>query len=334
MIDAQPSHGYELIKALETRSNGFYSPSPGMVYPALTYLEELGYVTVQLEGNRKRYELSEAGREYLATNRDRVELMLAKLCHIARKMDSVRRAFAGEEPADISEGGWLPELSEARRALKHALLRRDNVPAAEQRRIAAILMRAAKEIESEGKPGSDKAATRQRADRLRNALSHTRVRRRPCALSNANQTDRSGTLMLTNDNRADLAVHRVRHPLKFRLLQVKQVHALNPHLIRVTFTGEDLHDFVSASFDDHIKVFFPEPGADKPVLPEAGPDGPVFPAGQPRPIARDFTPRRFDAKRANWTSSSRCTRPARLQRGRRRPKWASISVSAARAARS
>ncbi|MFL9957184.1 PadR family transcriptional regulator [Paraburkholderia nemoris] len=155
MIDAQPSHGYELIKALETRSNGFYSPSPGMVYPALTYLEELGYVTVQLEGNRKRYELSEAGREYLATNRDRVELMLAKLSHIARKMDSVRRAFAGEEPADISEGGWLPELSEARRALKHALLRRDNVPAAEQRRIAAILMRAANEIEGEGKPASD-----------------------------------------------------------------------------------------------------------------------------------------------------------------------------------
>lgn len=154
LIDAQPSHGYELIKALEARSNGFYSPSPGMVYPALTYLEELGYVTVQLEGNRKRYELAEPGRDYLAANRERVELMLAKLTHIARKMDSVRRALAGEEPADISEGGWLPELTEARRALKHALLRRDNAPAAEQRRIAAILMRAAKEIEGEGKPGN------------------------------------------------------------------------------------------------------------------------------------------------------------------------------------
>jgi DNA-binding PadR family transcriptional regulator len=152
LIDTQPSHGYELIKALETRSNGFYSPSPGMVYPALTYLEEIGYVTVQLEGNRKRYELSDAGREYLGANRDRVELMLAKLTHIARKMDSVRRAFAGEEPADISEGGWLPELNEARRRLKHALLLRDNAPAAEQRRIAAILMRAAQEIEGKNAP--------------------------------------------------------------------------------------------------------------------------------------------------------------------------------------
>ncbi|MFT4067443.1 siderophore-interacting protein [Paraburkholderia sp.] len=99
--------------------------------------------------------------------------------------------------------------------------------------------------------------------------------------------------MPNHDNRPDLAVYRVRHPLKFRLLQVKQVRALTPHLIRVTFTGDDLHDFVSASFDDHIKVFFPEPGADKPTLPQAGPDGPIFPDGK-RPTARDFTPRRFD----------------------------------------
>ena len=93
---------------------------------------------------------------------------------------------------------------------------------------------------------------------------------------------------------ADLTVVRVRHPLKFRLLQVSRVEPLTPHLVRVTLTGEDLHDFTSASFDDHIKVFFPAPGEDKPALPVAGPDGPVFPEGQPRPVARDYTPRRFD----------------------------------------
>ncbi|BCZ81646.1 siderophore-interacting protein [Paraburkholderia terrae] len=94
--------------------------------------------------------------------------------------------------------------------------------------------------------------------------------------------------------RTDLTVTRVRHPLKFRLLQVKTVEAVTPHLIRVTLTGDDLHDFVSASFDDHLKVFFPAPGEDKPTLPTAGPDGPVFPADRPRPVARDFTPKRFD----------------------------------------
>ena len=147
LLEDQPSHGYELIKALETRSNGFYSPSPGMVYPALTYLEELGYVTVEVEGNRKRYALAEPGRAHLAANRERVDMMFAKLTHIARKMDSVRRALAGEDPNDPGEDGWLPELINARRALKTALFRHENVPVAEQRRIAEILRRATREIE-------------------------------------------------------------------------------------------------------------------------------------------------------------------------------------------
>jgi DNA-binding PadR family transcriptional regulator len=152
LIEEAPRHGYELIKALEARSNGFYAPSPGMVYPALTYLEELGHVTVQVEGNRKRYELAASGREHLAANRERVEMMLAKLAHIAHRMDSVRRAYAGEEAGDAEPGGFLPELIEAKRALKRALIRRAGAPAAEQQRVAAILLRAAAEIES-GKPG-------------------------------------------------------------------------------------------------------------------------------------------------------------------------------------
>jgi DNA-binding PadR family transcriptional regulator len=160
LLAEEPRHGYELIKALEVRSNGFYTPSPGMVYPALTYLEELGYATVELEGNRKRYAVAEPGRTYLAANRERVDIMLAKLSHFARKMDSVRRAFAGETTDESGEGNdngnaWLPEFIQARRALKHALLMRTDAPASEQRRIAAILARATAEIE--GKAASDRA---------------------------------------------------------------------------------------------------------------------------------------------------------------------------------
>jgi DNA-binding PadR family transcriptional regulator len=153
MLAEAPRHGYELIKALEDRSNGFYAPSPGMVYPALTYLEELGYTTVELEGNRKRYALSEAGREYLAANRERVDIMLAKLSHFARKMDLVRRAYMGEETDDAAgDTGWVPELIAARRALKKALLLRTNALHEEQRRIAAILARATAEIEQQSAP--------------------------------------------------------------------------------------------------------------------------------------------------------------------------------------
>jgi DNA-binding PadR family transcriptional regulator len=153
LLAEAPRHGYELIKALEDRSNGFYAPSPGMVYPALTYLEELGYTTVELEGNRKRYALSDAGREYLATNRERVDIMLAKLTHFARKMDLVRRAYMGEDVEEqAGDGGWVPELIAARRALKRALLLRTDASQDEQRRIAAILARATAEIEQNADP--------------------------------------------------------------------------------------------------------------------------------------------------------------------------------------
>ena len=151
LLAERPSHGYELIKALDARSNGFYSPSPGMVYPALTYLEELGYVSVTLEGNRKRYELSPEGRTYLDANRERADLILAKLTHFGRKMEVMRRAMAGEDPAESS--GWVRELIEARRALKRALLRRTDAAPEEQRRIAAILARATEEIENSGENG-------------------------------------------------------------------------------------------------------------------------------------------------------------------------------------
>jgi NADPH-dependent ferric siderophore reductase len=98
----------------------------------------------------------------------------------------------------------------------------------------------------------------------------------------------------TSSNLADLNVRRVRHSLKFRLTEVTRVSRVTPHLVRVTLAGEDLRDFESASFDDHVKVFFPPEGSVKPILPTVGPDGRIDAVGTARPIARDFTPRRFD----------------------------------------
>ena len=55
LIAEQPRHGYEIIKVLEETTEDWYSPSPGIVYPTLTYLEEAGYVTAQTEGAKKLY---------------------------------------------------------------------------------------------------------------------------------------------------------------------------------------------------------------------------------------------------------------------------------------
>lgn len=158
LIAEQPSHGYELIKALETRSNGFYVPSPGMMYPALACMEDQGHVTIQLDGNRKRYALSDDGRAHLDANRERVDAMFAKLQQAAEKMELMRSALEGahgkEAGGRAGRGGWTREVAEARHAFKHALEARAGAPAEEQARIAAILARATAEIEA-GAAGPD-----------------------------------------------------------------------------------------------------------------------------------------------------------------------------------
>ena len=88
---------------------------------------------------------------------------------------------------------------------------------------------------------------------------------------------------------------RVRHETKTRLLQVQKVSRLTPKMVRIVVGGEALAGFVSAAHDDHVKLFFPQPGQDKPVLPTPSPNGPVYPEGALRPAARDYTPRRYDA---------------------------------------
>ena len=69
LISEKPSHGYELIKAIEERTAGGYSPSPGAVYPTLTLLEEMGYITLDAsDGQRKLCRITAAGQNFLAEN--------------------------------------------------------------------------------------------------------------------------------------------------------------------------------------------------------------------------------------------------------------------------
>jgi NADPH-dependent ferric siderophore reductase len=88
---------------------------------------------------------------------------------------------------------------------------------------------------------------------------------------------------------------RVRHETRRRMLQVRDVRPITPKMLRVTVGGDDLSGFVSAAHDDHVKLFFPPPGEEKPVMPTPTANGPVYPEGAPQPAARDYTPRRYDA---------------------------------------
>ncbi|WP_459614464.1 PadR family transcriptional regulator [Bordetella sp. 2513F-2] len=153
LLEAGPSHGYELMKALAARTNGYYAPSPGMVYPALACLEDQGLALAAAEGGKKRYHLTDAGAAQLAQQRERLAEISENLAHVARKMAWMQRAWSGDAPRLGDEGqdlatGWVPEFVDARQALKAAMLRRSGAAPAEQRRIAAILRRAVADIDA------------------------------------------------------------------------------------------------------------------------------------------------------------------------------------------
>lgn len=94
---------------------------------------------------------------------------------------------------------------------------------------------------------------------------------------------------------------RIRHPLKFRQAKVVSVTALSPHMLRVVVQDEALTDFASAGFDDHVKLFFPDPETGQIHLPRVGEDGtPVRDPDAPV-LARDYTPRHFDTDKGELT---------------------------------
>jgi DNA-binding PadR family transcriptional regulator len=152
LLADKPRHGYEIIKALDERSKGFYVPSPGMVYPALTYLEEIGHATIEADGTRKRYHITDAGQQHLEENRAMADALFAQFGRVGERMDRVRRAMrAGEsgESATEEDDRGSKELMRARRELKAAVAAKCNSPREEQQRIVEILTRATAEISGE-----------------------------------------------------------------------------------------------------------------------------------------------------------------------------------------
>lgn len=108
LLAEKPHHGYEIIKALDERSSGYYSPSPGMVYPALTYLEELGHANFEAEGTKKLYSITVAGLAHLDENRSAADTLLQQLSWIGQRMDHLRRAMAQEGRTEADAEGFDP----------------------------------------------------------------------------------------------------------------------------------------------------------------------------------------------------------------------------------
>jgi DNA-binding PadR family transcriptional regulator len=137
LIADQPRHGYDLIRAIEEMTHGAYAPSPGVVYPTLTMLQDMGLIEEALEGAeapRKAFAATGEGRAHLDEKADEVEALIARLEDIGGD----RRRIGGP-PARRAVGNLLS-------ALWHRVTR-DDVDEQTLHEIAAILDDAAQRIE-------------------------------------------------------------------------------------------------------------------------------------------------------------------------------------------
>jgi DNA-binding PadR family transcriptional regulator len=135
LVAEKPSYGYEIIKAIEERLSGGYAPSPGVVYPTLTLLEEEGYATVSsAEGSKKLYTVTEQGQEYLKTNQATVKAIFGR-------MEQAGKAFGR---------GRSPQIMRAMMNLGFALKMRagqGNLSPEQTRKIAEAIDAAARVID-------------------------------------------------------------------------------------------------------------------------------------------------------------------------------------------
>jgi DNA-binding PadR family transcriptional regulator len=118
MIGEEPRHGYELMKAVEERMGGSYSPSPGVIYPTLSWLEDMGYVSAEADqGGRKRYRITPEGEAFLTANRSAIDEVRSRMgggrggrfdgvpAPVLRGMENLKLALRlrmGAEPFDQS----------------------------------------------------------------------------------------------------------------------------------------------------------------------------------------------------------------------------------------
>ena len=121
LIAEQPRHGYELIKAVEESVGGAYSPSPGVVYPTLTLLEELGYATAQEGGGKKLYSITPEGQAFLETQGPAVRSIFERIAEVAtanrgRRSPQIMRAMENLRTAmklKLSSGPMSDEQAQA-----------------------------------------------------------------------------------------------------------------------------------------------------------------------------------------------------------------------------
>jgi DNA-binding PadR family transcriptional regulator len=125
LLRDKPRHGYEVMKELEERLHGCYSPSPGTVYPTLQWLEDEGLVRASDVDGKKVYEITDAGRAFLEEHKDVVEDIFDRVTEAVERtvggsMAEVNRAL-GQVVKNVYRTGWKASDDATRKRLAEIL---------------------------------------------------------------------------------------------------------------------------------------------------------------------------------------------------------------------
>lgn len=148
LIEQEPRHGYEIIKHIEERTEGHYAPSPGVIYPTLSYLEEAGYILAESDGNKKRYAITPDGRAHLADNKELAAAGLERLEQISERLKGRREHHGarGHEAGPSLPRGVEAALLNLREVVARSLAA-DETRSSE---IVRLLLQAADDLDRKG----------------------------------------------------------------------------------------------------------------------------------------------------------------------------------------
>lgn len=154
LLSEHPRHGYEIIRAIEAHTSGFYAPSPGMIYPILSRLEAEGHTTLKENGTKKIFELTQKGTTLLQGNSQTIVTIMEQIKTFGEKMAYFQNQLLQEEQANERWGGGFgqenldlkAEFVKVRRELKAAIFEKIVASLEEKKRIIEVMKRAVAEI--------------------------------------------------------------------------------------------------------------------------------------------------------------------------------------------
>lgn len=154
LLSERPRHGYDIIRAIETHTSGFYAPSPGMIYPILSRLETDELAVPKENGTKKIFELTQQGRSLLSKNSQTIVTIMEQIKTFGEKMAYFQNQLLQEEQANERWGGGFgrenldlkTEFVKTRRELKAAIFEKIAASFEEKKRVLEVMKKAVAEI--------------------------------------------------------------------------------------------------------------------------------------------------------------------------------------------